>query len=300
MDYNTVIIGSGVAGMTAAIYLARANISVCILEKEMPGGQITRTSTIDNYPGFITIEGPELASAMYNQVMNLKVPYFYTAGIEIVNLPDKKIVKTSNQELTCQNVIIATGRSPRKLNVPNEEKLTGRGISYCAICDGGLYKDKNVAVIGGGKAALEESLYLSKMCSKVTLIHRKDGFRAEEELINDVKSQPNIEVLTDRTVEKFIEEDNKLASIVINNENSEPEEIKVDGCFEYIGQTPNTDNFKNLDILDDDGYVKVNLNYETNIKNIYAIGDCIKKELYQIITACSDGALVADKIIKNN
>lgn len=298
MDYNTIIIGSGVAGMTAAIYLARANVSVCILEKEVPGGQITRTSTIDNYPGFISIEGPELASAMYNQVMNLKVPYFYTAGIEVINLPDKKIVKTNSHELTCQNVIIATGRSPRKLNVPNEEKLAGRGISYCAICDGNLYKNKNVAVIGGGKAALEEAIYLSKICSNVTLIHRRDSFRAEEDLINDVKSQPNIEILTDRTVEKFIEEGEKLASIIINDENGESEELKVDGCFEYIGQIPNTENFKNLNILNQEGYIEVDENYETVIKNIYAIGDCVKKDLYQIITACNDGAIAANKIAK--
>ena len=298
MDYNTVIIGSGVAGMTAAIYLARASISVCILEKDVPGGQITRTSIIENYPGFVSIEGPELASKMYSQVINLKVPYFYTEGIEIINLPDKKIVKIKDKEIICQNVIIATGRSPKKLNIPNEEKLIGRGISYCAICDGGLYKNKNVAVIGGGRAALEETLYLSKICSKVTLIHRRDEFRAEEELVRNVKLQPNIEVLTDKVVETFIEKDNKLYSIKIKNKEGISEEIKVDGCFEYIGQEPNTYNFKNLNILNQDGYVEVNENNETCISNIYAIGDCIQKDLYQIITACNDGAVVANIITK--
>lgn len=299
MDYNTVIIGSGVAGMTAAIYLARANISVCILEKEVPGGQITRTSTIDNYPGFISIGGPELATNMYNQVINLKVPYFYTEGLEILNLPDKKIVKTKDKELICKNIIIATGRSPRKLNIPNEEKLTGHGISYCAICDGGLYKNKNVAVIGGGRAALEETLYLSKICNDVTLIHRRDEFRAEEELISEVKSKDNITVLTDKLVEEFTSEEGKLSSIIVRNRNDELEEIKVDGCFEYIGQVPNTENFRNLDVLDQDGYIQVNDNYETKISNIYAIGDCVKKDLYQIITACNDGAVVASRIAKS-
>lgn len=298
MDYNTVIIGSGVAGMTAAIYLARANISVCILEKEVPGGQITITSTIDNYPGFISIEGPELAINMYNQVINLKVPYFYTEGLEILNLPDKKIVKTKDKELTCKNIIIATGRSPRKLNVPNEDKLIGKGLSYCAICDGGLYKNKKVAVIGGGRAALEETLYLSKICSDVALIHRRDEFRAEEELINEVKSKDNITVLTDKIVEEFTIEDGKLSSIIVRNQSNNKEEIKVDGCFEYIGQIPNTENFRNLNILDENGYIKVNEDYETKISNIYAIGDCIKKDLYQIITACNDGAVVASRIAK--
>lgn len=297
MNYNTVIIGSGVAGMTAAIYLARANVSVCILEREVPGGQITRTSTIDNYPGFISIEGPELAIAMYQQVTNLKVPYYYTEGLEIIDHKDKKIVKTKNNEITCQNIIIATGRSPRKLGIQNEEKLTGRGISYCAICDGGLYKNKNVAVIGGGKAALEETLYLSKICSKVTLIHRRDDFRAEDELLDSVKRQPNIEILTNKTVVGFTEKDNRLSSIQVKEKELQ-EEIQVDGCFEYIGQIPNTENFKNLDILDSNGYIKVDENYETKISNIYAIGDCILKDLYQIITACNDGAVVASNISK--
>lgn len=298
MDYNTVIIGSGVAGMTAAIYLSRANISVCILESDVPGGQITRTSTIDNYPGFTSIEGPDLAINMYNQVTNLKVPYLYTEALEIIDNQDKKIIKTKDKEITCKNIIIATGRSPRKLNIPNENKLIGKGISYCAVCDGGLYKDKKVAVIGGGTAALEEALYLSKICSKVTLIHRKDDFRADSNLINSVKKEENIEVLTDKIVEQFKEENSKLSSITVRNKNNELEEIKVDGCFEYIGQIPNTNNFKNLNILDQDGYIEVNKNYETQIKNIYAIGDCIKKDLYQIITACNDGAVVASRIAK--
>lgn len=298
MDYNTVIIGSGVAGMTAAIYLSRANINVCILERDVPGGQITRTSTIDNYPGFSSIEGPDLAMAMYKQVTNLKVPYFYTEALEIIDNQDKKIVKIKDKDITCKNIIIATGRSPRKLNIPNEEKLIGKGISYCAICDGGLYKDKEVAVIGGGKASLEETLYLSKICSKATLIHRREEFRADSNLINDVKSKDNIEILIDKKVIEFKEEDNKLSGIIISNQNNELEEIKVDGCFEYIGQNPNTENFKNLDILDYDNYIQVNENYETKIENIYAIGDCIKKDLYQIITACNDGAVVASRIAK--
>ena len=297
MDYNTVIIGSGVAGMTAAIYLARANLSVCILEKEIPGGQITRTSEIDNYPGFLKIEGPELATNMYQQVMNLKVPYYYTEGLEIESISDRKIVKTKGKTITCKNIIIATGRSPRKLGLEKEEKLTGRGISFCAICDGGLYKGKEVAVIGGGKSALEETLYLSKICSKVTLIHRRDDFRAEEELIDEVKAQSNIEVLTNKQVVAFTEEQDRLSAIQIQ-ENDDIETIPVEGCFEYIGQIPNTKNFQNLDILDSDGYIEVDKDYETKISGIYAIGDCIKKDLYQIVTACSDGAVVASTITK--
>lgn len=298
MDYNTVIIGSGVAGMTAAIYLGRANISTCIIEKEAPGGQITRTSVIDNYPGFEKINGTDLAISMYNQVNSFKVPYLFTEVLEIISLEDKKIIKTKDKEISCQNIIIATGRSPRKLNVEGEQKLIGRGVSYCAICDGALYKEKNIAVIGGGRAALEETLYLSKICNHITLIHRRDIFRAENNLVDTVKSKENVTVLTNTNVVEFVEKDNKLYSIKIKNKNNEIEELKVDGCFEYIGQVPNTENFKNLDILDENGYIIVDNNSETKIKGIYAIGDCIKKDLYQIITACSDGAVVANRIAK--
>ena len=297
MEYNTVIIGSGVSGMTAAIYLARANISVCLLEKDVPGGQITRTSVIDNYPGVNSIEGPDLAMNMYKQVTNLGVPYCYTEGLDIISDVDKYIVKTRDKDIVCRNVIIATGRSPRKLDVVGEEKLVGRGISYCAICDGGLYKDKDVAVIGGGMAALEETLYLSKICKSVTLIHRRGEFRANSELVDEVRTKDNISVLTDTNVIEFKELDGKLNSIVVSHDNN-TREIKIDGCFEYIGQIPNTDNFKDLGILDSDGYVMVDPNYETSMKNIYAVGDCIKKELYQIITACNDGAVVASRIAK--
>lgn len=298
MDYNTIIIGSGVAGMTAAIYLARAGISVCIIEKEAPGGQITRTSTIDNYPGFISVEGPELALTMFNQVNSLKVPYIFSEVKEVISTPNKKTVKTNDKELTCNNIIIATGRSPRKLNIKNEDKLIGRGISYCAICDGNLYKDKKVAVVGGGQAALEETLYLSKICSDITLIHRRDDFRAENDLVESVKTIPNVNIIMDTIVEEFVEEDNKLSKLKLRNQNNELEEIQVDGCFEYIGQEPNTKIFENLNILDNEGYVIVNDNYETKEANIYAIGDCIKKDLYQIITACNDGAVVANIITK--
>lgn len=295
MDYNTVIIGSGVAGMTAAIYLARANVSVCILEKEAPGGQIIRTSAIENYPGFISIDGPDLALSIYNQVKSLNVEYKFIEALEILSQDNKKIVRTNNGEISCQNIIIATGRSPRKLGVPNEDKLIGSGISYCAICDGSLYKNQDVAVVGGGRAALEETLYLSKICNNVTLIHRRDSFRAEDELIEEVKSTDNVKILTNQTVERFIEDNKRLSGIVLNN-GQENIEIKVSGCFEYIGQIPNTDSFKELEILDDNGYILVDDNHETKIDNIYAIGDCTKKDLYQIITACSDGAEVASKI----
>ncbi len=296
--YNTVIIGSGVAGMTAAIYLKRARKDICILESGVPGGQITLASSVENYPGFSSITGADLALNIYNQVLSLGVTYKYTKATEVKIEEDNITVVTNDEEIKCKNLIIAVGRSPRKLEVKLEDRLVGSGISFCATCDSSLYKDKKVAVIGGGTAALEEAIYLSKICSDVTLIHRRDIFNATDALVNDVKNVENINILTNRKVVEFKTDNNKLSGIVLEDNNNNKQEIKVDGCFEYIGQVPNTKIFEKLNILDDKGYVNVNEKYQTNIPGIYAIGDCIKKDLYQVVTACSEGAIVANNIIK--
>ena len=299
MDYNTVIIGSGVAGMTAAIYLKRARKSVCILENGVPGGQITLTSAVENYPGFKSISGSDLALNIYNQVLDLGVDYIYKKACKVEVVNDKIKILTPDAEITANNLIIATGRSPRKLEVKMEDRLIGNGVSFCATCDSSLYKNKKVAVIGGGTSALEEAVYLSKICDSVTLIHRRDVFTAPEALIETVKSTKNINIITNSVVKEFKTNDNKLSKIILEDKNKNLTEVDVDGCFEYIGQVPNTDIFKDLNILDEKGYVNVNDNYETSIPGIYAVGDCIKKDLYQVITACSDGATAANRIIKS-
>lgn len=297
--YHTVIIGSGVAGMTAAIYLKRARKDICILENGVPGGQITLASSIENYPGFSSITGSDLALNIYNQVLNLGVTYKYTKANQVKVENDFITVITDKEEIKCKNLIIATGRAPRKLEVTLEDRLVGSGISFCATCDSSLYKDKKVAVVGGGTAALEEAIYLSKICNSVTLIHRRDTFSATDALVNDVKNTKNITILTNRTVKEFKVNDNKLSGIVLEDKQNNQEEITVDGCFEYIGQVPNTKIFENLDILDDKGYVNVDKNYQTKISGIYAAGDCVKKDLYQVVTACSEGAIAANNIIKH-
>lgn len=299
MDYNTVIIGSGVAGMTAAIYLKRARKSVCILENGVPGGQITLTSAVENYPGFKSISGSDLALNIYNQVLDLGVDYIYKKACKVQVVNDKIKILTPDAEITANNLIIATGRSPRKLEVKMEDRLIGNGVSFCATCDSSLYKNKKVAVIGGGTSALEEAVYLSKICDSVTLIHRRDVFTAPEALIETVKSTKNINIITNSVVKEFKTNDNRLSKIILEDKNKNLTEVDVDGCFEYIGQVPNTDIFKDLNILDEKGYVNVNDNYETSIPGIYAVGDCIKKDLYQVITACSDGATAANRIIKS-
>ena len=296
--YHTVIIGSGVAGMTAAIYLKRARKDICILENGVPGGQITLASSVENYPGFSSITGSDLALNIYNQVLNLGVTYKYTKANQVKVEDDFITVITDKEEIKCKNLIIATGRAPRKLEVTLEDRLVGSGISFCATCDSSLYKDKKVAVVGGGTAALEEAIYLSKICNSVTLIHRRDTFSATDALVNDVKNTKNITILTNRTVKEFKVNDNKLSGIVLEDKHNNQEEITVDGCFEYIGQVPNTKIFENLDILDDKGYVNVDKNYQTKISGIYAAGDCVKKDLYQVVTACSEGAIAANNIIK--
>lgn len=296
--YHTVIIGSGVAGMTAAIYLKRARKDICILENGVPGGQITLASSVENYPGFSSITGSDLALNIYNQVLNLGVTYKYTKANQVKVENDFITVVTDKEEIKCKNLIIATGRAPRKLEVTLEDRLVGSGISFCATCDSSLYKDKKVAVVGGGTAALEEAIYLSKICNNVTLIHRRDTFSATDALVNDVKNTKNITILTNRTVKEFKVNDNKLSGIVLEDKQNNQEEITVDGCFEYIGQVPNTKIFENLDILDDKGYVNVDKNYQTKISGIYAAGDCVKKDLYQVVTACSEGAIAANNIIK--
>lgn len=296
-QYHTIIIGAGVAGMTAALYLKRAGINVLLIEKEAPGGQVIKTAKIENYPGIVEIEGPELAMKMYEQVTKLEVPFLFEE-VKIVEKNQEKItVTTSNEQLSCQNLVIATGREPRKLGIENEEKLTGKGISWCAICDGPLYRNKDVAVIGGGRAAVEEAIYLSKLCNKVTLIHRKNSFRAEEPLVDDLKLRSNIEVITPDTVVKFVPKEGKLDKLVLES----GRELTVDGCFEFIGQVPMTEIFRPLGIVNPvTNYIEVDENLQTAIPNIYACGDCLDKDLYQIVTACSEGAIVADHILKED
>lgn len=298
MNYNTIIIGAGIGGMTAAIYLKRANKSVMILEKEAPGGQLLRTSIVENYPGVKSKEGSEIAVELYEQIRQLEIPIYFEEVIKIDQEDDKNIVTTIQNQYTCKNIIIATGRMYRKLNIENEDRLTGRGISYCAICDGALYKNKNVAVVGAGNSAFEETLYLSNLCNKVTILARRNDFRATNNLISAVKKKENIEIKTNVEVEKLIGKQ-KLEKLILKDKNTnKQEELTVDGCFIYIGQDPETKIFESIGLKIENGYIITNSKMKTNLKNIYACGDCRKKSLYQLVTATYDGAVAANEIIK--
>lgn len=286
--YDVVIIGSGVSGMTAGIYLKRGGINTLIIEGDTPGGQLNRASSIKNYPGFKEIDGPTLAYSIYEQLNSYNIDYLYEKVTE-VNF-DSKTTTTQNNEIAYDYLIIATGRVPRKLNLDNEEKLIGHGISYCALCDGNLYKDKEIIIVGGGNSALQEAIHLSKICKKVTIIHRRDTFKAEREVIDDLSNYANINIIYNANVIRYNIMNDKLYSVTLDNN----EEIKIDGIFISIGYDPATDIF-NLD--KDNGYIIVGKNYETSIKDVYACGDVIKKDIYQLTTSTGEATVVADQII---
>lgn len=296
---DTIVIGAGVAGMTAAIYLKRSNIDVIILEKSAPGGQINKTNDIENYPGFKHIDGPVLAMNIYEQIRNLEIEYKYGDVLTIKDFGDYKVIQTDQEELTCKKIIIASGRRPRELLLPNENKLTGRGVSYCAICDGPLYKGKVTAVVGGGNSAIEEAQYLSQISSKVYLIHRKDTFRADAIEQERLFSKENIEILYNSVVDTLIEENDKLVGLKVKNNDGELKEIEVDGLFIYIGHEPETYFLKDLPITMNYGYLEVDERMETNIDGIYACGDVIRKEVYQISTAIGEATIAALSVKKD-
>lgn len=296
--YDTIVVGAGPAGITAAIYLKRANLKVCIIEKETPGGQMNKTSIIENYPGISEISGPDLALEFYKQLTNQKVDYQYGEVTEIVDEKNYKIVKTNTNELKAKSVIIAVGRSPKKLASTNEERLEGKGISFCSLCDGNLYKGEEVAIVGGGNSALEEALYLSEICQKVTIIHRRNELRGDKILIDRIAKKDNIDIIYNAQVKEFIGENDKLESVKLDV-NKEEKTLNVKACFIFIGYEPATNFLKNLDILDEKGYIIVDERGETKIKGIYAAGDIIKKEAYQVVTSASDGALAAVACIKD-
>lgn len=289
---DCVIIGAGVAGMTSAIYLKRAGLNPILIEKSAPGGQINNTYEIENYPGFTKIDGPTLAQNIYNQIKNLNINYKYGNVISIEK-NENLIVKTDRETIIADTIILANGRVSKTLNLPNEQKFIGHGISFCAMCDGMLYKDKTVAVIGGGNSALEESLYLAKICKKVHLIHRRDTFTGDKIFQQKILEQNNIEIHYNSNVTS-LEGEQKLEGITINGTTN----IEVDGMFIYIGKETQLDFLSNLNIKLENNHIVVDKNMQTNIDGIFACGDVIKKEVYQISTATAEGTIAAYSVQK--
>ena len=292
--YDIIIIGAGPSGMSAALYALRANKKVLLLEKECFGGQIINASNIENYPALPNVSGYDFATNLYNQIKSLGVILKYE---EVLEVTEKKEVITRKDTYKGKNIIIATGLKKRKLNLENEDKLLGSGISYCATCDGNFYKNKNVAVVGGGNTALEDALYLSNIASKVYLIHRRDNFRGEKKLISEVKEKNNIELILNSNITKIIGEDN-LNSIEITDNRNNISKLEIDGLFIAIGNIPDNNRFKNIIDLDENGYIIANANLKTKTDNIYVAGDTRVKTLRQLVTATADGAIAATEITK--
>ena len=294
MIFDVIIIGAGPAGLSAAIYSARGGLKTAIFEKAIVGGQITVTEDVENYPGFEEpISGFELTSKMREQAERFGAE-FYDEGITAIGIDGLcKVVETTESKHRAKSLIICTGAHPRRLNVPGEERLTGRGVSYCATCDGALYRDKTVAMIGGGDSAVEEALFLTRFVGKVYIIHRRDELRAQKIIQERAFKNPKIEFIWDTVVQEF-HGDKRLEKLeLVNRKTHEISMLDIDGAFVYVGILPNNDLLESRLELDNQGFVFTDANMHTNVPGIYAAGDIRHTVLRQVVTATSDGAIAA-------
>ena len=289
--YDVIIIGAGTAGMSAAIYTLRAGKSVLILEASVHGGQIINTPEIENYPGIQNISGYEFATDLFNQAMALgaEIKYEKVEGINSF----ATIVTTDKGKYGCKAIIIATGTNTRKLGLEHEDDWIGSGISYCATCDGAFYRDKDVAVNGGGSTALEDALFLSNYCSKVYVVHRRDEFRGEYTLVQELKAKDNVEFVLNSNITSLLGENSLEGITVENNKDGSRREIPVSGLFIAIGRTPNNEQFKDLIKLDESGFIISDEGCRTNLPGVFAAGDCRTKAVRPLVTAARDGAIAA-------
>ena len=293
--YDTIIIGAGTAGLTAAIYTARAEKSVLVLESNGIGGQISSAPVVENYPGFKTISGMEFSNKLFEQATALGVELVLedASKIEVENGERYVYSEKSSVKRTCNKIIIATGRTPRKLGLEGEDKLAESGVSYCAVCDGAFYKNQTVAVTGGGNTALQSAKLLSGICKKVYLIHRRDEFRGEKKLSLELEKIDNIEFVLNSSVDSFIGENDLTGIGVINNKTGEKKNIPADGLFVCTGHIPNNEIFRGVIDLNEQGYIIATENCKTNIEGVYAAGDCRTKNVRQLTTAAADGTQCA-------
>lgn len=296
--YDVIVIGSGPGGMTAALYASRSDLNTLILERGVPGGQLINTADIENYSGFKSIEGPKLATKMYDGATAFGAEYSFGDVQEIIDGKDFKEVVTSDKTYKTRTVVIATGAENRKLGVEGEEKLRGRGVSYCAVCDGAFFRDRPLIVVGGGDSAVEEGSYLTQFASEVTIIHRRDELRAQKILQDRAFDNDKVNFIWDSVVEE-IQGENKVEHLQIRNvKTNEVSQIDADGAFIYIGLIPNTEAFDNLGITDEEGWILTDEYMETEIPGIFAVGDVRQTVLRQIATAVGDGSIAGDQIYK--
>lgn len=296
--YDIIVIGAGPAGMTAAIYARRAARSVLVLEAVNYGGQIMNTPDIENYPIEAHISGFDFSTKVYEQAKSLGAEFVFERVVEIRSADDKKTVITPKNTYTAKAVILATGSENRKLGLDDEDRLVGRGVSYCATCDGNFYRNKVVAVVGGGNTALEDALYLSDLAKQVYLIHRRDSFRGEETTVARLKEKQNVEFIYHANVTKLIAEKRLKAIEITDNQNGSVRTIELNGLFIAVGRVPENQNFAQLIKLDDAGYIVAGEDCHTNTEGIFVAGDNRTKMLRQLVTAAADGAMAATEAVK--
>ena len=292
--YDLIIIGGGPAGLTAAIYALRANKKVLVIESGAYGGQITKAHKIENYPGIQSISGADFAINLYEQVKNLGAEF---KSETVIHVNEDKTVITNLSSYQAKAVIIATGAGYKKLQIENEENYIGKGISYCATCDGNFFKNKIVAVVGGGDTAIKDAVYLSDIVKKIYVIHRRDSFRCEGKTLDELKSKQNVEFILNSNVIK-LNGDNLLESIDIKNNDGTISNITLNGLFIAVGQEPKNGIFTNIVSIDKAGYIESNDGVHTNVEGIYVAGDARQKELRQLTTAVNDGSIAATIAIK--
>ncbi|PYF05960.1 thioredoxin-disulfide reductase [Ureibacillus chungkukjangi] len=292
--YDVIIIGAGPAGMTAAVYASRANLATLMIERGIPGGQMANTEEVENYPGFETILGPELSTKMFEHAKKFGAEYAYGDVAEIIDGEEYKVIKAGSKEYKTRSIILTTGAEYKKMGIPGEKELGGRGVSYCAVCDGAFFKQKHLVVVGGGDSAVEEGVYLTRFADKVTIVHRRDKLRAQKILQDRAFANEKIDFIWNHTVKEINEKDGKVGSVtLVSTVDDSEQEFKTDGVFVYIGMVPLTAPFKNLGILNDNGYIVTNDKMETSVKGIFAAGDVRDKMLRQIVTATGDGSIAA-------
>ena len=291
MTYDVVIIGSGPAGLSAGIYGKRAGLSTLIVDRSpMCGGQVTSTYEVDNYPGLPKVTGMELADKFKAHATEQEVEFLVSNITEIEDKGDVKVLHTNKDDIEAKSVIIATGARHRTLGVPGESEHAGMGVSYCATCDGAFFRNKDVAVVGGGDVALEDALFLARTSNKVYLIHRRDAFRGAKVLENQVRATENIELVLDSVVEEVLGDGIVEKVAILNKKTGEKSEINVNGVFMAVGILPNTEGLAGLPNTNEAGYIEAGEDGVTSIPGVFAAGDVRTKQLRQVITACSDGA----------
>lgn len=297
--YDVIIIGAGPAGLTAGMYAARGGLNTVVLELAMPGGQAASTEKIENYPGFPEgVNGFELMNLFHKQALTFGVEFIFEEVLKLDLKGNVKKVQTNSQTLEARTIIIAAGSKPRLLGVPGEDSFRGRGVSYCATCDGAFFRGKTVVVVGGGDAAIEEGMYLTKFAEQVTIVHRREGFRASQIAIKRAKANPKIKFELSAVVEEIMGSDHVQGVRLKGVQSGEIREIPADGVFIYVGTDPNAQFIEGEIETNEQGYVETNSRLQTNIEGVYAAGDIRNTPLRQVATAVGDGALAAVEVEK--